>query len=48
MKLYYTYILECADQTYYTGFTSNLEKRLMDHNQGRDKDAYTYKRRPVT
>ncbi|MDX1753771.1 MAG: GIY-YIG nuclease family protein [Salinimicrobium sediminis] len=47
MKLYYVYILECADRSYYTGFTSNLEKRILDHNRGYDQDAYTYKRRPV-
>lgn len=47
MKLYYVYILECADETFYTGFTSNLEKRLAEHYRGYDKDAYTFKRRPV-
>ena len=47
MKLYYVYILECADETFYTGFTSNLEKRINDHNRGYDEDAYTHKRRPV-
>ena len=29
----YTYILECKDGTYYTGWTNNLEKRLKDHNK---------------
>ena len=47
MKLYYVYIVECADGTYYTGFTSNPEKRLAEHNQGYYRDAYTYTRRPV-
>lgn len=47
MKLYYVYILECADKTFYTGFTSNLEKRIVDHNRGYDIGAYTYERRPV-
>ena len=31
----YTYILQCADGTYYTGWTNNLEKRVEDHNQNR-------------
>ena len=31
----YTYILECKDGTYYTGWTNNLEKRLKDHNDGK-------------
>jgi len=47
MKEYYIYILECADKTYYTGFTSNLEKRIQEHESGKYKDSYTYKRRPV-
>lgn len=32
-ELNYTYILECKDGTYYTGWTNNLEKRLKDHNK---------------
>ena len=47
MKIYYVYILECADKSFYTGFTSNLDKRLYEHNVGCDEDAYTYKKRPV-
>jgi putative endonuclease len=47
MKIYYVYILKCSDNTYYTGFTSNLENRLVQHNQGKHIDSYTYKRRPV-
>ena len=47
MKIYYVYILKCSDETYYTGFTSNLEKRINEHRQGKHIDSYTYKRRPV-
>ena len=47
MKLYYVYIVECSDGSFYTGFTSNLEKRISEHNSGSDPDAYTFKRRPV-
>lgn len=43
----YTYILECADGTYYTGWTNNLEKRLKDHNEGRGA-KYTKARLPVS
>lgn len=43
----YTYILECADGTYYTGWTNNLEKRLNDHNEGKGA-KYTKARRPVS
>ena len=42
----YTYILECNDGTYYTGWTNNLEKRLKDHNDGKGA-KYTKARRPV-
>ena len=47
MKIYYVYILKCSDGTYYTGFTSNLEKRLIEHQMGKYKDSYTSTRRPV-
>ena len=43
----YTYILECKDNTYYTGWTNNLEKRLKDHNEGRGA-KYTKARLPVS
>ena len=44
---YYVYILECADGTYYTGYTSDLKRRISRHAGGADKRAYTYSRRPV-
>jgi len=46
MKTYFVYILKCADSTYYTGITSNLEKRLFEHKTGTQRDSYTYSRRP--
>lgn len=42
----FTYILRCADGTYYTGWTNNLEKRLAAHNAGA-ASKYTRSRRPV-
>ena len=42
------YLLKCSDNTYYTGISSNLEKRLVDHNKGSKPDSYTYSRRPVS
>lgn len=42
----YTYILKCADGTYYTGWTVDLEKRVGLHNSGRGA-KYTRSRRPV-
>ncbi|TJY34098.1 GIY-YIG nuclease family protein [Pontimicrobium aquaticum] len=47
MKVYYVYILECADSTYYTGITSNLTKRFEEHTTGKHRDSYTYSRRPL-
>ena len=44
---YFTYILECADRTYYVGCTNNLEKRLKEHNQSKLGAHYTKIRRPV-
>ena len=47
MKNYYVYILKCADNSYYTGVTNNLEKRIEIHQQGINKTCYTFTRRPV-
>ncbi len=42
----YTYILKCADGSLYTGWTNNLQKRLISHNNGTGS-KYTSSRRPV-
>ena len=47
MNGYYVYILECSDKTLYTGWTSNLEKRIQEHNDGKNGAKYTRTRRPV-
>ncbi len=44
--MYYTYILECADGTYYTGYTDDIEKRERVHNSGKGA-KYTRSRLPV-
>jgi tRNA/rRNA methyltransferase len=43
---FHVYILCCADGTYYTGHTDNLEARLAAHRTGTFR-GYTYSRRPV-
>jgi putative endonuclease len=43
---WFLYLLKCADNTFYTGITNNLDKRLETHNQGRGA-KYTKGRRPV-
>lgn len=44
---HYVYILECADKTLYTGYTTNVEKRIREHNESRTGARYTRGRRPV-
>lgn len=43
---FYVYILRCADNTFYTGYTPNLENRIKLHNAGKGA-KYTRERRPV-
>jgi len=33
-KMPYVYILQCRDQTYYTGYAVDLNRRLQEHQQG--------------
>jgi len=47
MKYYYVYILQCADGSYYTGVTNDVDRRVNEHNEGSNKKAYSYTRRPV-
>lgn len=42
----YTYILRCADGSYYTGWTTDPEKRLQAHNAGKGA-KYTRSRLPA-
>ena len=42
----YTYILRCRDNSLYTGWTNNLEKRIEMHNAGKGA-KYTKARLPV-
>jgi putative endonuclease len=42
----YVYIVECCDGSYYTGLSTDIEKRLNQHNFGRGA-KYTQSRRPV-
>ncbi|MDK1030104.1 MAG: GIY-YIG nuclease family protein [Anaerolineae bacterium] len=44
---YYVYILQCADDSYYTGSALDISLRLFEHQEGRNPKAYTYSRRPV-
>lgn len=43
---FWAYIVECADKTFYTGYTPDLIKRIKLHNNGKGA-KYTRDRRPV-
>jgi len=46
LKSFYTYILQCADGTLYTGYTNDLHHRIETHNAGAGA-KYTKARLPV-
>jgi putative endonuclease len=46
MNQAWVYILKCADNSYYTGKTQDLQKRIAEHQTGVFK-GYTFDRRPV-
>lgn len=47
MADYQLYLLRCADDTLYTGITTDLERRLHEHNHTAAGARYTRARRPV-
>lgn len=46
-KIYWVYILQCSNQTYYTGYTTNLEKRFQEHCSGKGS-KYTRSFKPTS
>ncbi|MBI5134219.1 MAG: GIY-YIG nuclease family protein [Candidatus Taylorbacteria bacterium] len=44
---YHLYMLRCADGTLYTGITTDIARRLREHNEGASGAKYTRARRPV-
>jgi putative endonuclease len=44
--MWYLYILECNNNTYYTGVTTNIPSRIERHNSGQGA-KYTRSHRPV-
>ena len=44
--MWYVYIIRCKDGTYYTGITTNVERRIKEHNSGTGA-KYTRSRTPV-
>ncbi len=45
--LYYVYIIECNDHSYYIGITNDLNRRIEEHQNGNDPNSYTFGRRPL-
>ena len=45
--MYFVYILECFDGTFYTGITVDVERRVNEHNSSKLGAKYTSTRRPV-
>lgn len=45
--MYFVYLLECADKTFYIGSTNNLKRRITEHNHAKRGAHYTKIRRPV-
>ena len=45
---WFVYIVKCADNSYYTGVTTDLKRRLHEHNNSAKGAKYTRCRRPVT
>lgn len=44
---WYVYIVQCSDHTLYTGITTDIQRRLREHNHGPGGARYTRTRRPV-
>ncbi len=47
VKLYYIYILECSNSSYYTGYTTDIERRYQEHVSGSIKCKYTRSFPPI-
>ena len=44
---WFVYVLQCSDDSYYTGVTTDLNRRLKEHNSSNRGAKYTRTRRPV-
>jgi putative endonuclease len=47
MRAMYVYILECSDNSYYTGVSNVPERRFQEHSIGINRNSYTFTRRPL-
>ena len=44
---WFLYVLQCSDGTYYTGVTTNVDRRAKEHNNSKRGAKYTRSRRPT-
>ncbi len=47
MGSYFIYMLHCSDDSFYIGLTSDVSRRVAEHETGAIPKAYTHSRRPV-
>jgi putative endonuclease len=45
---YFVYLLQCADNSFYCGYTKDLNRRIKQHNSSDKGAKYTRAKRPVT
>ena len=48
MKAWYVYVVRCKDGTLYSGITTDVVRRVAEHNDSKEGARYTRTRRPVT
>ena len=46
-NIHYVYIVKCSDNTLYTGYSIDIDKRVEDHNKNKCGSKYCKSRRPV-
>lgn len=44
---WWVYIVECSDESLYTGISTDLHRRILEHNHSKKGAKYTSNRRPV-
>jgi len=45
---YFIYMVKCSDDSLYTGITTDIQRRIKEHNSSNKGAKYTKVRRPVT
>lgn len=46
--MWWVYIVECSDQSLYTGITTDIDRRIIEHNTSNRGAKYTRSKRPVS